>query len=360
MTKVKKVSDRINNGNHLLYYAFDHDDNILKMPTAIHMEKRVGDNWIPVKVPTSDYTSVRKNPDYRLLPDVDSSYSEFRDDGPRGDNAFLEDVITAVRDRKFGPAWGDFVECLTNGSLFSIITARGHESGPLRKGYEWIIDNVLSEEELFTMYANLRKFDWLFDREENHPHFLIGKPSSNQLFKKYLDYCEFNGISSPSNGGSPANPEKEKEKVLLNFKKRMNDFAQGLGLNAKIGFSDDDPGNVKHIEELMDNINNEKFPNIISFVVKGTKDPDNITKKVRVYEANIHNQSPGMQSSIVPFASFNNMKDRLTTDPGERDKSHRLAKQHIMKLSSELTDEVTEDEIEKNNDKNENIPYFPL
>jgi hypothetical protein len=110
----------------------------------------------------------------------------------------------------------------------------------------------------------------------------------------------------------------------------------------------------------MDNINNEKFPNIISFVVKGTKDTDNITKKVRVYEANIHNQSPGMQSSIIPFASFNNMKDRLTTDPGERDKSHRLAKQHIMKLSSELTDEVTEDEIEKNNDKNENIPYFPL
>jgi hypothetical protein len=34
----------------LLYYAFDWDDNILVMPTKIHMEKRVGDRWIPTTV----------------------------------------------------------------------------------------------------------------------------------------------------------------------------------------------------------------------------------------------------------------------------------------------------------------------
>ncbi len=34
----------------LLYYAFDWDDNILSMPTVIHLEKKDGDSWIPVDV----------------------------------------------------------------------------------------------------------------------------------------------------------------------------------------------------------------------------------------------------------------------------------------------------------------------
>jgi hypothetical protein len=366
MTNIKRVSESLSKGNHLLYYAFDHDDNILMMSTVIHMEKKEGDVWVSVTVPTSEYTSVRKDPNYRLLPNKEKSYSEFRDDGPRGEHAFTEDVKKAVFTRNFGPAWDDFIECLTNGSLFAIITARGHEAGPLRKGYEWIIDNVLTESQLFNMYANLRKFDWLFDRNTEHPRFLSGNPSEHPLVKKYLNHCVFAGISSPSRGGSPENPEKSKEEVLLDFKKKVNDFATSVGMSAKIGFSDDDLGNVKHIEDLMDNIKNEQFPNIVSFVVKGTKNPQQITKKVRTYEANIHNQAPGLQSSIIPFSKLNNMRDRMTTDPGEGDKSHRLAADHLQKVSDELIykeydgEENTGHSDKKEISPNEQIPYFPL
>jgi len=40
-----------------------------------------------------------------------------------------------------------------------------------------------------------------------------------------------------------------------------------------VGFSDDDLGNVKHIEDLVDSLTHEQFPNIIKYVVKGTNDP---------------------------------------------------------------------------------------
>lgn len=366
MTRIKRVSESLSKRVCLLYYAFDHDDNILKMSTVIHMEKKEGDVWVPVTVPTSEYTSVRKDLNYRLFTDKEKSYSEFRDDGPRGVNAFTEDVKNAVSTRNFGPAWDDFTECLSNGSLFAIITARGHEADPLRKGYEWIIDNVLTESQLFDMYANLRKFDWLFDQNTEHPRFLSGNPSEHPLIIKYLDHCVFAGISSPSRGGSPENPEKAKEEVLLDFKKKVNEFAVSVGRSAKIGFSDDDLGNVKHIEDLMENINHEEFPNIISFVVKGTKDPQRITKKVRTYEANIHNQTPGLQSSIMPFSKLNNMRDRMTTDPGEGDKSHRLAADHLQKVSDELIykeddgEENTIHSAKKEISTNEQIPYFPL
>ena len=44
---------------------------------------------------------------------------------------------------------------LINGSLFAIITARGHEKNTIRKTIEWIIDNVLVDSEKITMYNNL-------------------------------------------------------------------------------------------------------------------------------------------------------------------------------------------------------------
>ena len=38
---IKKFNQFLENNNsgHLLYYAFDWDDNILNMPTVIHMDK---------------------------------------------------------------------------------------------------------------------------------------------------------------------------------------------------------------------------------------------------------------------------------------------------------------------------------
>jgi hypothetical protein len=300
---------------YLLYYAFDWDDNILNMPTKIHMDHLVDGEWVPTKVSTAEFAEVRNDKDNWRI-DYNIAFIEFRDQGERGDLAFLEDVKSAISQGKFGPAWDDFIECLSNGSLFAIITARGHEAEAMRKGIEWIIDNVLTEEQVYAMYNNLLKYSYHFsdDMGDSKDRILRGQPSQNELVKNYLDNCDLVGVSSPSRGGSPDNPEKAKEEALLLFKAKVNDFAEKLGKKAKVGFSDDDLKNVKHIEDLIDNLHKEQFPNIVEFSVKGTKDPANITKKVRTMESKVNEtsqQTPGMEGSVLKFTQFGNMTGQL-------------------------------------------------
>jgi hypothetical protein len=326
MSYIKRFNQYISenkDSDYLLYYAFDWDDNILYMPTVIHMEKKVGDQWVPTDVSTAEFAEVRGDKEnWRTQGDA---FSEFRDNGPRGVNAFIEDVDKAISMDRFGPAWGDFMECLSNGCVFAIITARGHESEGMRLGIDWIIDNILTEEQLYSMYNHLLKFAYLFNVEGDKDRVLRGQPSKNELVKNYLDSCDLVGVSSPSRGGSPSNPEKAKEEALLEFKSKVNTFAEQLGMNAKIGFSDDDLKNVKHIEDLVDSLHNERFPNIREIIVKGTKDPLNITKKTRTFpqvdpdsgkiietQSNFGGGAGNpMSSSVVPFSSFN------TTTQGE-------------------------------------------
>lgn len=314
---IKKFSQFLTeskDSDYLLYYAFDWDDNILNMPTQIHMEHLVNGEWIPTKVSTAEFAEVRNDKDNWRI-DYDVAFIEFRDQGERGDNAFLEDVKSAISQNKLGPAWNDFVECLSNGSIFAIITARGHEAPAMRKGVEWIIDNVLSEENIYQMYNQLLKYSYIFgDTNVEHDRILRGQPTQNKLVSSYLDSCEFIGVSSPSRGGSPDNPEKAKEEALLSFKAKVNDYANRVGILAKVGFSDDDLKNVKHIEDLVDNLHHEQFPNIVEFVVKGTKDPENITKKVLSREdamTETSHQTPGLENSVLPFTQFGNMTGRL-------------------------------------------------
>jgi hypothetical protein len=283
------------------------------MPTKIHMDHLVDGEWIPTKVSTAEFAEVRNDKDNWRI-DYDIAFNEFRDQGERGDDAFLEDTKTAISQGKFGPAWSDFIECLSNGSIFAIITARGHEAPAMRKGIEWIIDNVLTEEHLYQMYNQLLKFSYIFGETNiENERILKGQPSKNILIGSYLDSCEYVGVSSPSRGGSPDNPEKSKEDALLEFKTKVNDYAKRVGISAKIGFSDDDLKNVKHIEDLIDSLHNEQFPNIVEFVVKGTKDPENITKKVLNREnlTETAHQTPGMEGSVLKFTQFGNMAGQL-------------------------------------------------
>lgn len=300
--------------DHLLYYAFDWDDNILNMPTVIHMEKKEGETWIPVDVSTAKFAIVRNDlENYRISNDA---FCEFRDSGPRGDDAFLIDVKDAILQNRLGPAWGDFIECLTHGSIFAIITARGHESPAMRKGIEYIIDYILTPGQQEQMYNYLLKYAYMYREDEGHDRMLKGKPSQNSLVKKYLDICDLVGVSAPSRGGSPASPEKSKEEALMQFKDKVNKFAESIGIDAKIGFSDDDVKNVKHIEDLVDNLSKERFPSIIEFVIKNTKNPEGVTKKVRTMTEGT-NQGTGLESSVLPFTQFNNMTSKLY--PSDKD-----------------------------------------
>lgn len=348
---IKKFSQFLTeskDSDYLLYYAFDWDDNILNMPTQIHMEHLVNGEWIPTKVSTAEFAEVRNDKDNWRI-DYDVAFIEFRDQGERGDNAFLEDVKSAISQNKLGPAWNDFVECLSNGSIFAIITARGHEAPAMRKGVEWIIDNVLSEENIYQMYNQLLKYSYIFgDTNVEHDRILRGQPTQNKLVSSYLDSCEFIGVSSPSRGGSPDNPEKAKEEALLSFKAKVNDYANRVGILAKVGFSDDDLKNVKHIEDLVDNLHHEQFPNIVEFVVKGTKDPENITKKVLSREdamTETSHQTPGLENSVLPFTQFGNMTGRLNPSSAmnrQDDFYNQFRRQvdYLSKTSKEVTKDM--------------------
>ena len=167
-----------------------------------------------------------------------------------------------------------------------------------------------SKNSVLQCYNNLLKFEYIFDRQVGE-RILKGEPSKNELVKKYLDHCDLVGVSAPSRGGSPSNPEKSKEDALMEFKAKINNYASNIGLEAKVGFSDDDIKNVKHIEDLVDNLHHEKFPNIVEFVVKNTKNPKEVTKKVRTMNLTEGNDTPGMESSVLPFTQFNNMTNKL-------------------------------------------------
>jgi hypothetical protein len=69
--------------------------------------------------------------------------------------------------------------------------------------------------------------------------------------KKLIPFA-FVLIACIAKAQTPENPEKAKEEALLDFKSKINKYAQSIGYKAMIGFSDDDLKNVKHIEDLID------------------------------------------------------------------------------------------------------------
>jgi len=266
----------------LKYMAFDWDDNILHMPTVIHMDKKEGGEWIPTDLSTSDFAKYRgDHENYRIKNnDPNQAFCEFRDFGPRGSTAFLEDCKTALNEGRFAPSWKRFISCLSQGAIFSIITARGHEPESIKEAIEYIIDNILTKlpsqnpgrKLIDDMYHNIGKYMYYFN-EMDHPVTDIrikGRPSKDPIIQKYLNQCDFYGITSTffSNkfgGGNlsfgTANPEKAKEIALEAFVEKCNKFGERLsnyldnhniGMKVKsvsVGFSDDDPRNVAHVNK---------------------------------------------------------------------------------------------------------------
>lgn len=332
------------------YYAFDYDDNLLYMSTVIHMERKEGNNWIPEDVSTAKFAKVRSDTkNWRYLDnDPDKAFSDFRDYGPKGPTIFLEDTKKAIEAGKFGPSWDDFIECLTSGSLFAIITARGHDSETIQEAVAWIIDNVLTDEEVYSMYNNLIKFNYLFSPDEIIEDRIIkGIPSENKLVKKYLDNCDFVGVSNPKRGASVRNPEKAKETALLKFHDKINKFASNKGFKAVIGFSDDDVKNAKHIEDLYANLNKEKFANITEYVVKNTKDPKNIIKTIRTITETSH-QTPGLESSVLKFTQFGNMTDQLyPKGPDQRQDDNANMFKRSVKYLTNTSKDILKDKKKK-------------
>ena len=235
----------------LKYYAFDWDDNIATMPTQIIL---LSDDNKEIGMSTEDFADYRgmigKEPfSYKNEMIIGYANDPYRNFGVTGDKAFIIDSMLA----KPGPSWNDFVEAINGGSIFSIITARGHTPSVLRDAiYNMIVTdhNGISKESLID---NLKKYRNMVGDEEK---------DSSIMINDYLDLNRYYPVTYGE--GNAADPEEGKIKALREFISYVRDISKSIGKKAflkndiknnfipMIGFSDDDPGNVEKIKAFLD------------------------------------------------------------------------------------------------------------
>lgn len=245
----------------LKYYAFDWDDNIVHMPTKILVKDESGNE---VGMSTDDFAEFRhqigKEPfNYKGNTIVGYSDSPFRNFRTDGDKDFLVDAMRA----KKGPAFDDFKEAINNGSIFAIITARGHNPNTIKEAiYNYIIEgfNGIDKDELI---KNLKKYRSFVGEDEM---------SDEELIKSYLELNKYHPVSFGDDQGA-VNPEEAKVEAMEAFVNYIKAMAAVLNKraflkkdirnkfnpdNLSIGFSDDDPKNIevmqKHFKNKPDNI----------------------------------------------------------------------------------------------------------
>ena len=245
----------------LKYYAFDWDDNIVHMPTKILVKDESGNE---VGMSTDDFAEFRhqigKEPfSYKGKTIVDYSDSPFRNFRTDGDKDFLVDAMRA----KKGPAFDDFREAINNGSIFAIITARGHNPNTIKEAiYNYIIEgfNGIDKDELI---KNLKKYRSFVGENEM---------TDEELIKSYLELNKYHPVSFGDDKGA-VNPEEAKVEAMETFVNYIKAMAAVLNKkaflkkdisnkfnpeNLSIGFSDDDPKNIevmqKHFKNKPDNI----------------------------------------------------------------------------------------------------------
>lgn len=257
---VRQIINEIIDDAHtpvMKYYAFDWDDNLMYMPTKIYLKDSEGK---PVGMSTEDFAEYRteignEDLEYEGHTIVGFDKNPFRDFRVTGDKKFLEDVMKAPT----GPAWSDFVEAINNGSIFSIVTARGHTPSILKQAVYNLIKKNIHGIDSNQLAKNLLKYRNLADED---------KLTKDQLIRSYLDMCRFYPVSFGE--GSETNPEQAKIDAMEEFVDYVKLTSKNLQSKSMmknkiknyftpfIGFSDDDVRNVesmkKHFDKKEDNI----------------------------------------------------------------------------------------------------------
>ena len=235
------------------------------MPTKIILKNKNGDE---VGMSTEDFAHYRgkigkEEFDYDGEKIVGFAEDPFKNFGTKGDKQFIIDSMLA----KEGPAWGDFVEAINNGSIFAIVTAMGHTPSVLKEAtYNYIISNHNGIDSN-TLVENLKKYRNLADNPISESFDL--RVNDKEIIMEYLDMCRFYPVSFGE--GSAANPEEGKIKAMREFISYCRDLAREIGEKAffkndignnevipTIGFSDDDPRNIEKMKEFLSSEYEEK------------------------------------------------------------------------------------------------------
>jgi hypothetical protein len=241
------------------YYAFDWDDNIVFMPTQIIV---LTENEEEVGMSTEDFAEHRHQIgvepfNYKGTTIVGYAPDPYKNFGTKGDKRFIIDAMVASP----GPSWNDFIECINGGSIFAIITARGHNPETLKEAtYNYIISNHNGLNKN-TLVENLKRYRKFSEEEQLDESFELNF-TDKDLINEYLDMCRFEPVTFGE--GSASNPEEGKIKAMRSFITYCKEMAQTVGKNAffkndvnnqevipTIGFSDDDPRNIDKMKEFL-------------------------------------------------------------------------------------------------------------
>jgi hypothetical protein len=348
MIKLSNYNSFLEN-NRLRYSAFDWDDNILHMSTPIHMDKLVEGCWQSLSVSPAEFAIIRNDVNYRNRDNNPyKAYEEFRDIGPRGNQAFLLDVKNAIQNFKFGPSWDKFIQCLVEGSLFALVTARGHEYQTLKNGVKYIIDNCLTKEQEDLMYNNCHKFLTYFENKtmvrENNT-----KLSNTNLINYYLDKCKFYGVGYPFSNSfndefklDPSIKIEEAKKIALDkFLNICNNYGLKVKKYVSVGFSDDDKKNVEHVKkffEFKSTIYEHMKLNIYDTSSK-------ISYKTKFENGIIEDMGPsisGKENSLLRFMGPNSMSNTLQNATNDWSQPN-----YTLLQKSKVANLLTKDSIKK-------------
>ena len=273
------------------FYIFDWDDNILHMPTKIHLEQQDGNgDWHPVEVSTSVFALVRTDPRYRMPPGGRAeAFREFQDVvDDSGDISFIRDTRAALArvkaGEKPGPSFETLRKTLREGRIFAIVTARGHEPETLREAVKIFIDEVLTPDERTAMMRSLRGYRWWLDK-------MTDFGTDEEELDYYLSMCRYHAVTNPGFfeqmksdddfGGryelasGSERPELAKEFAIRDFVEHVFHVLKrtgGLGRSVSVGFSDDDAGNVRAVSDYIKEELVKRFQGF-KFVVYDTSDP---------------------------------------------------------------------------------------
>lgn len=266
----------------LRYYIFDWDDNVLHMPTSIHLERLTdAGEWVPYAVSTALYSLIR-NDTARYRPpggDWEEAFREFRDIEIEDENVFLRDTREAVDrvvrgDALPAPSFGTLKRVLMEGRLFAIVTARGHDPEVLKAGVRYFIDRVFTPSEKRAMLRNLRGYlEWL---EPGHD-----KQSDEEVLEYYLSVNKYHGCMSPrfrallrEHDYEAAGTEEGKQFAIRDFVRHVIAILRKRGVDRPIsvGFSDDDEGNALAVETFIERELALEFPGV-KFAVYHTSNP---------------------------------------------------------------------------------------
>ena len=273
------------------FYIFDWDDNILHMPTKIHLEQQdCNGDWHPVEVSTSVFALVRTDPRYRMPPGGRAeAFREFQDVvDDSGDLSFIRDTRAALArvkaGEKPGPSFETLRKTLREGRIFAIVTARGHEPETLREAVKIFIDEVLTPDERTAMMRSLRGYRWWLDK-------MTDFGADEEELDYYLSMCRYHAVTNPGFfeqmksdddfGGryelasGSERPELAKEFAIRDFVEHVFHVLKrtgGLGRSVSVGFSDDDAGNVRAVSDYIKEELVKRFQGF-KFVVYDTSDP---------------------------------------------------------------------------------------